>query len=72
VEVHVVVINTQVEALEKPIIPKPIPLVIPKIGVGVEVILIYSITHASKVFTTPYTVLKDAPIIKKLELQSVF
>jgi hypothetical protein len=33
-EVHVVVVSSQIEALEEPFTPKPIPLVIPKIGVG--------------------------------------
>ncbi len=49
-EIFVVVDSTWIEALEELVVPKPIPLVIPEIGVSVEVILINSITHASKVF----------------------
>jgi hypothetical protein len=36
--------------LEELIIPKPIPLVIPKIGVGVEVTMIDLVTHVIEVF----------------------
>ncbi len=43
VEVPIVTISTQVEGLEKPIIPKPIPLMILEIGVGAEVTLIDTI-----------------------------
>jgi hypothetical protein len=57
--VLVVVVNTQVKALEEPIIPKPIPLVIPKNGIGVEVILIDNIAHAFEVLKTLDKVLKD-------------
>jgi hypothetical protein len=35
-EIFIVVINIQVEALEELVTPKLIPLVLPKIGVGVE------------------------------------
>jgi hypothetical protein len=70
-EVLVVVVNTQVEALEKTIIPKPIPLVIQEIGVGTYIILIDNITHAFEVFKTLDTVLKDTPIIEGLKFQLV-
>ncbi len=43
------VVSIQVEALEESFTPKPIPLVIPHIVVGVEVILIYNIIHAFEV-----------------------
>jgi hypothetical protein len=33
-EVPIVVFSIQVDSLEKPITPKPIQLVLPKIGVG--------------------------------------
>jgi hypothetical protein len=39
-EVPIVTICIHVEGLKKPITPKPIPLMIPKIMVGVEVTLI--------------------------------
>ncbi len=65
------VFSIQVEALEKLIIPKPIPLVIPKIGISAEVTLINSITHASEVFRTLDTLLKDTHVIERLEFQLV-
>jgi hypothetical protein len=40
VEVPIITINIQVERLEKSITPKPIPLMILKVGVGVEGTLI--------------------------------
>jgi hypothetical protein len=58
-EVFVIVFNTQVKALEELVILKPIPLILPKIGVGTMIILIDSITHTSEVFRTPNIVLKD-------------
>ncbi len=70
-EILVVVVSIPVKALEKPVTPKPIPLIILEIGVGVEVTLIDSITHASKVFKTLDTILKDTPITKRLEFQLV-
>jgi len=57
--------------LEKLVTPKPIPLVILKIGVGIDITLINNITHAYEVFKTLDTVLKDTPIIEGLGLQSV-
>jgi hypothetical protein len=51
--------------LEKIVIPKSIPLAIPKIGVGVEVILINIVTHAFKVFRTLDIVLKDTCVIER-------
>ncbi len=64
-EILVVVVIIQVKTLEKPVTPKLIPLIIPKIGVGVEVTLIDSITHASEVFRILDIVLKDTPITKR-------
>jgi len=52
-KILVVVVNIQIKALEKHVTPRPIPLVILEIGVGVEVTLIDSITHASEVFKNP-------------------
>jgi hypothetical protein len=66
-----VVFNTKVEVLEEPITPKLVPLVLPKIGVGVKVTLIDSVTHASKVFRTLDIVLKDTPIMERLNLQLI-
>jgi hypothetical protein len=43
---------------------KTIPLVILEIGVGIKVTLINNITHASRVFKTPNTILKDTPTAK--------
>ncbi len=71
VEVFVVVINIQVEELEEPVIPKPIPLTIPKIGVRVEVTLINIVTHAFEVFRTPNIVLKDTPVVEKPRFESI-
>jgi len=57
--------------LEKLVTPKPIPLVILKIGVGIDITLINNITHAYEVFKTLDTVLKDTPIIEGLGFQMV-
>ncbi len=65
VEIPIVVVNTQVEALEKLIIQKLITLIIPNIGIGIEVTLIDNIAHAFEVFKTPNIVLKYIPIIKR-------
>jgi hypothetical protein len=43
-EVFIVVVNIQVEALEELITPKPIPLVILEIEIGIEITLIDTIT----------------------------
>jgi hypothetical protein len=51
--------------LEELVTPKPIPLVIPKIGVGAEVTLIDIVTHVFEVFKTLNIVLKDTPIVKR-------
>ncbi len=67
----VVVVNTRVEGLKELVTPNPIPLVILKIGVGVEVILIDTITHASEVFKTLYIVLKDTLVVERLGFQLV-
>jgi hypothetical protein len=45
--------------------PKHVPLVIPKIGVGVKVTLIDTITHASKVFKTLKILLKDTHVAER-------
>jgi hypothetical protein len=50
--------------LEKPVTPKPIPLVILKIGVDTKVILIDNITHASGIFLIPNIVLKDTFVVE--------
>jgi hypothetical protein len=68
--VHVVATNIQVETLEEPIIPKPIPLVIPNIGVSTKVTLIDIITHAFENFKTQNTILKDTPIAKKTRIST--
>jgi hypothetical protein len=38
------VFNTQLEAMEKFVTPKPIPVILPEIGIGVKVTLINTIT----------------------------
>jgi hypothetical protein len=48
-EVFIVIVSTQVEALEEPITPKPIPSSISKIGISVKVTLIDNIAHAFEV-----------------------
>jgi hypothetical protein len=50
--------------LEELVTPKLVPLVIPKIGVGVKVTLINIITHASEVFRTLDIVLKDTLVVE--------
>jgi hypothetical protein len=50
--------------LEEPITPKPIPLVMPKIRVGVELTLIDTVTHALEVFKTPDIVLNDTHVVE--------
>jgi hypothetical protein len=70
-EIPIVVVSIHVEGLEEPITPKPIPLVIPKIGVGVKVTLIEIVTHAFEVFRTPNTILKDTFVAKKLGFEHV-
>ncbi len=57
-EIHVVVVNIQVEELEELVTPKLVPLTIPEIGVGANVTLIDIVTHAYKVFKTLNIVLK--------------
>jgi hypothetical protein len=70
-EIHVVVVNTQVGELEKPITPKPIPLTILDIRVGREVTLINTITHASKIFRTLNILLKDTLVDERPKLELV-
>ncbi len=57
--------------MEEPIISKPIPLTLPKIGIGTKVTLIDSAIHASKVFRTLDTILKDTPVMERLDLQLI-
>ncbi len=57
-EIHVVVVNIQVEELEELVTPKLVPLTIPEIGVGADVTLIDIVTHAYEVFRTQNIVLK--------------
>jgi hypothetical protein len=70
-EIHVVVVNTQVGELEKPITPKPIPLTILEIRLGREVTLINTITHASKIFRTRNILLKDTLVDERPKLELV-
>jgi hypothetical protein len=64
-EIPIVIVSTRVEGLEEPITPKLVPLFIPKIGVGVEVTLIDTITHAYKVFKTLDAIPKDTHVAKR-------
>ncbi len=57
--------------MEELIIPKPIPLVILEIGVGVEVTLIDIVTHTFEVFKTLDIILKDTLIDEKLKSQPI-
>jgi len=50
--------------LEDSIIPKPIPLIIPKIVIRVKVIFIDTVTHAFEVFRTLDIVLKDTLVVE--------
>jgi len=65
VELLVVIVSTHVEGLEELVTLKLVPFIIPKIGVGVKVTLINTITHAFEVFKTPYTISKDTPIVER-------
>jgi hypothetical protein len=69
--VLVVIVSTPVEELEKPITPKLVPLIIPKIGLGVEITLLDIITHASKVIRTPDIVLKDTHVVESPGFESI-
>ncbi len=64
-EVLVVIVSTHVEGLEELVTLKAVPLGIPKIGVGVEVTLINTITHAFEVFKTPDTISKDTLVVER-------
>jgi hypothetical protein len=70
-EVIVVVVCTQVKALEELMTPKPIPLVILDTRIGVEVTLIDNITHAFEVFKTIDIILKGTPIKEGLRFQLI-
>jgi len=63
-EVHVVVFSTHVKVLGEFVVPKPIPLVLPKFKVGVEVTLI-------GVLKTLDTMLKDTPIMERPYFQQI-
>ncbi len=71
VEIPIVVVSIQVEGLEEHVTPKLVPLVIPKIGVGVEVTLIDIIKHTFEVFKTQDTILKDTPIVERPQSKHV-
>ncbi len=58
--------------MEEPTTPRSIPLVIPKIKIGIKVTLINSITHASEVFSTIDIILKDTLVTEISESQLVF
>jgi hypothetical protein len=51
--------------LEEHVTPKPVPLGIQKIGIGVELTLIDTITHAFEVFRTLDIVLKDTYVTQR-------
>jgi hypothetical protein len=59
IEAPYIVVSVKVANLQIPLTPKPVPLSIPHVGVGVKVIMIDTTLHASKVFRTPKVVLKD-------------
>jgi hypothetical protein len=62
---------TQVKELEELITPKLVPLIIPEIGVGVEITLIDIITRAFEVFKTPDIVLKNTHVVERLGFEYV-
>jgi hypothetical protein len=72
VEVHVIAVSIQVEGLEEPVTPKPIPLMILEIGVGTEVTLIDIVTYAYEVFRTLDMVLKDTLLLRLQDLNLFF
>ncbi len=57
--------------MEELVTPKPIPLVIWEIGVGVEVTLIDIVTHTSEVLKTPNIILKDKHVVEKLKSKPI-
>ncbi len=63
-EVFVVIVSIQVKALEKLVIPKPIPLIILEIRLSTKVILIDNITHAFGIFKTLDIILNDTPVVE--------
>ncbi len=70
-KVLVVAISILVKGLEELVTLKPVPLVILEIGVGIKVILINNVTHASKLFKILNIVLKDTPIVERPRSQHV-
>jgi hypothetical protein len=69
-EVPIVVFSIHVKVLGELVTPKPIPLILPKIKVGVEVTLIDNVTHAFEVLKTLDTILKDTPIMERLDFSA--
>jgi hypothetical protein len=68
-EVLIVIVTIHVKGFEKSITPKLVPLVIPKIWVGVKVTLVDTMTHAYKVFKTLDIVLKSTHVVKRPRLE---
>ncbi len=58
--------------MEELVTPKLVPLVIPKIGVGVEVTLINIITHDFEVFRTLDIALKDTHVDETPRFEPIF
>jgi hypothetical protein len=63
-EISIVFVSTSIEELEELVTPKLVPLAIPKIGVGANVTLINTITHAFEVFKTLNTILKNTLVVE--------
>jgi hypothetical protein len=70
-EIFVVIVSIQVDALEKLVIPKPIPLVILEIRLSTKVILIDNITHAFGIFKTLDIIINDTPVAEGPGFQSI-
>ncbi len=62
-------VDVKVANLQIPINPKHVPLTIPHIEVGVEVIIINIALHASKVFRTLEVVMKNTFVVNEPQLK---
>jgi len=77
VDVHIIIINTQVVNLHIHVIPKLVPLTIFQIGCGTNITMIDIALYVLGIFRTPKVVLRDTCygktcIMKKLKFESSF
>jgi len=68
-DVLIVIVTIHVKRFKKSITPKLVPLIIPKIWVGVEVTLVDTMTHAYKVLKTSDIVPKSTHVAKRPGLE---